>query len=125
LYTVKKLKLFFLNFDIGFALSPSAIKLIVDHYSLPFYSAAAITPLAHNVTSQLTGSQQTHNEFDMNNDLKFETEKRFKVTFLQYVKCCAKLKALSEVFHERDLDQHRKPTGSCNFNYEEVSCNIF
>ena len=93
---------------------------------MPFYSAAAITPLskanidAHNVTSQLTTSQLTNIEFDVTNDLKFETEKRFKVTFLQYIKCCTKLKALSEVFHERDLDQHRKPTGSCQFNYEEV-----
>lgn len=119
----------FIQFFKGFYLSPNAIKLIVDHYSLPFYSASAITPLskanidAHNVTSQITNSQQS-NDFYVN-DLRFETEKRFKITFLQYIKCCTKLKALSEVFHERDLDQNRKPTGSCNFNYEEVRFNIY
>ena len=71
------------------------------------------------MTPLIKANIDAHN-VEANNDLNFETNKRFKITFQQYIKCCIKLKALSDIFHERDLDQNRKPTGSCNFNYEEV-----
>ncbi len=128
----KEKKLYFLKF-LGFYLSPNTIKSIVDHYCVPFYSVSTLTPLlkanvdAHN--NSITLNQQQNNEFDANceslNNFEVEADKRFKITFQQYVKCCAKLKALSDVFHDRDLDQNRKATGSCSFDYEEVWRKIY
>lgn len=123
---------------LGFDLTPNTIKSIVDHYSIPFYSASAITPSSKLETTAVKLSSNNINNAAINNndyeestesisydptslnENKFETQKRFKITFLQYVKCCAKLKALADMFHERDLNQNKKQSGVCSFYYEEV-----